>query len=220
MTSLQNICEEMEKMCGVAFTSSEQHVEMREARIKRDSIADIHTKQAQEDSDTLIVTTAIELAQQPNLVVIVGEDVDLLVIMIGRCRGVYSNVYFLKPGKGTVSPIIFSPDCKLDESIVNNILFLHAMGGCDTTSASFKVEKMRFLQTLNKNPALSKTNEIFKDPMADADAVTDAGNQRQLLEWLEEVSDCKQDVADSDSEEEFVGKTAEQSELDSESEIE
>ena len=27
----------MEKMCGVAFTSSEQHVEMREARIKRDS---------------------------------------------------------------------------------------------------------------------------------------------------------------------------------------
>ncbi|CAH2005907.1 unnamed protein product [Acanthoscelides obtectus] len=37
MTSLQNICEEMEKMCGVAFTSSEQHVEMRESRIKRDT---------------------------------------------------------------------------------------------------------------------------------------------------------------------------------------
>lgn len=139
--------------------------------------ADIHTKQAQEDADTLIVTTAMDLAQQHNSVVIVGEDVDLLVIMIGRCRGVHSNVYFLKPGKGTVSPLIFSPDCKLDQSIANNILFLHAMGGCDTTSASFKVGKMRFLQTLKKNPALTKTIEIFKDPMADADAVTDAGHR-------------------------------------------
>lgn len=37
ITSLQNICEEMEKMCGVAFTNSEQHVDMRESRIKRDT---------------------------------------------------------------------------------------------------------------------------------------------------------------------------------------
>ncbi|KAF2885965.1 hypothetical protein ILUMI_20208 [Ignelater luminosus] len=37
MTSVHNIGEEIKKMCGVAFTRSEQHVEMREARIKRDS---------------------------------------------------------------------------------------------------------------------------------------------------------------------------------------
>lgn len=57
----------------------------------------------------------MDLTQQANSVVIVGEDVDLLVIMTGRCRGVHSNVYFLKPGRGTVSPLIFSPDCKLDQ---------------------------------------------------------------------------------------------------------
>ncbi|KAF2881095.1 hypothetical protein ILUMI_25077 [Ignelater luminosus] len=44
--------------------------------------------------------------------------------------------------------------------------------------------------------------------------------ERQLLQWLEEVSDCEQDVTGSDSEKEFVGETAEQSEHDSESEIE
>lgn len=118
---------------------------------------------------------AMDLAQQHNSVVIVGEDVDLLVIMIGRCRGVHANVYFLKPGKGTVSPLIFSPDCQPDQSISDNILFLHAMGGCDTTSASFKVGKMRFLRTLKKNSALTKTIEIFKDPTAHADDLTNAG---------------------------------------------
>lgn len=49
------------------------------------------------------------------------------------------------------------------------------MGGCYTTSASFKVGKIRFLQTLKKNPVLTKTIEIFKDPTAHADAVTKAG---------------------------------------------
>ncbi|CAH2005908.1 unnamed protein product [Acanthoscelides obtectus] len=34
---------------------------------------------------------------------------------------------------------------------------------------------MRFLQTLKKNPALTKTIQIFKDPTAHADAVTNAG---------------------------------------------
>ncbi|XP_057656427.1 uncharacterized protein LOC130893976 [Diorhabda carinulata] len=137
--------------------------------------AGIHTKQAQEDADTVIVTTAMDLAQQHNCVVIVGEDVNLLVIMISRCRDVNSNIYFLKPGKGAVSQLIFSPDCHPDQSISDNILFLHAMGGCDTTSASFKVGKMRFLQTLKKNPALTKTIQIFKDPTAHADAVINAG---------------------------------------------
>ena len=138
--------------------------------------ADIHTKQAQEDADTLIITTAMDLAQHHSSAVIVGEDIDLLVNMIGRCRHIHSNVYFLKPGKGIVSPLIFSPDCKLDQSIANNILFLHAMGGCDTTSASFKVGKIRFLQALKKNPTLTKTIEILKDPLAVATTVTEAGN--------------------------------------------
>lgn len=35
ISSLQNILLEMEKMSGVAFNSSEQHVKMRDARIKR-----------------------------------------------------------------------------------------------------------------------------------------------------------------------------------------
>lgn len=37
MVFLHNVCDEVEKFCDVAFSSSEQHVEMRSSRINRDS---------------------------------------------------------------------------------------------------------------------------------------------------------------------------------------
>lgn len=45
--------------------------------------------------------------------------------------------------------------------MASNILLLHAMGECYTTSASLKVGKIRFLQTLKKNQELSNTIEMF-----------------------------------------------------------
>lgn len=49
----------------------------------------IHTKQAQDNTDTHIVITVMDLTQQNSFEVIMREDVDLLVIMIGRCRCVH-----------------------------------------------------------------------------------------------------------------------------------
>ena len=139
--------------------------------------AGIRTMQAREDADVLIVNTAMNLAEDHSLVVIVGEDIDLLVIMVGRCRGIYDNVYFLKPGKGKTSSSMFSPNCQLEEIIADNILFLHAIGGCDTTSALFKVVKMKCLQALKKNPELNKIIEIYKDPLADIEEISRAGHR-------------------------------------------
>lgn len=45
-------------------------------------------------------------------------------------------------------------------------------------------------------------------------------NERQILQWLEEISDEEEDVAGSDSEDETVDDTAIDSAHDSESEIE
>ena len=56
------------------------------------------TKQAEEDANRLIVTTAIDLSQAKP-VSIVREDVDLIVL-ITQLSATNSNAYFLKPGKG------------------------------------------------------------------------------------------------------------------------
>lgn len=137
--------------------------------------ADIICKLTQEDADRLIVVISISLASQHGRVTVVGEDIGLLVIMVGLCTP--SNVYFLKPGKGNVHSTLYHPPSIIDKSIADNILFLHAMSGCDTTSAMYNQGKVKFIRTLNKNPDLGRTIKVFADPAADVEAIVTAGEQ-------------------------------------------
>ncbi|GBM48840.1 hypothetical protein AVEN_21622-1 [Araneus ventricosus] len=131
-------------------------------------------KKADEDADCLIVNSVLALAPTHMSVVVIGEDIDLLVILIGICT--FGNVYFLKLGKRRIAEKIFSPHTSLEKTIADNILFVHAMSGCDTTSALFNYDKMKFVQTLENNSHL-KVIEIFKNPDITPEAVVDAGNR-------------------------------------------
>ncbi|GBN28570.1 hypothetical protein AVEN_59824-1 [Araneus ventricosus] len=82
-------------------------------------------KQAEEDVDYLMIKNALEIEKESLFVAVVGEDVDLLVIMT----------------TSTNSENSFSPHIR------NNILFLHAFGGCDTTSALFRQGKKKFINS-------------------------------------------------------------------------
>lgn len=99
-------------------------------------------KQAKEDADVLIISTALDMAHNHDNVIIIGEDVDLLVILIGLYNS--PTVYFLKPGKGNITQKIYSPMSAVDRTVAKNILFLHAMSGCDTTSALYNQGKVEF----------------------------------------------------------------------------
>ena len=57
--------------------------------------ANILVKQADNDTDVLIIKTAIE---QSNTAIVVGEDVDLLVLLTARTP-TDGIIYFSKPGK-------------------------------------------------------------------------------------------------------------------------
>lgn len=141
--------------------------------------AKILCKQAQEDADRLIVVTAKNLASHHSSVTVVGEDVDLLVIMIGLCTP--SNVTFLKPGKGKVQSKLYNPKSTIDKTVADHILFLHAMSGCDTTSAVYGQGKVKFLKTLKNNPEIGPTIKVFTDPDADLEDVVIAGENFLLV---------------------------------------
>ncbi|GBM84067.1 hypothetical protein AVEN_157682-1 [Araneus ventricosus] len=98
-------------------------------------------KKADEDADCLIVNSALALAPTHLSVVVLGEDIDLFVILIGICT--FDNVYFVKPGKGRIAEKMFAPHTASEKTIADNILFIHAMSGCDTTSALFNYGKMK-----------------------------------------------------------------------------
>lgn len=138
--------------------------------------AKIDSQQAVEDADILIITTALMLAPSNEYVTVVGEDIDLLVILIGLCSPDIKNVFFLKPGKGKVSQTLYNPHLAADKTLSDHILFLHAMSGCDTTSALFNQGKLKFLKVLQKNNDLQPVIDAFKDPHAHQDEIAEAGN--------------------------------------------
>lgn len=143
--------------------------------MKKFTEAKMVCKQAKEDADTLIIGTAITLAQTHESVVVVGQDVDLPVIMAGLCTS--PNVHFLKPGKGKVPQVMYHPQSALDKTVAQHILFLHAMSGCDTTSALFNQGKIKCVNTLQKNPGLIDIIQGFKNPEASQEEIVYAGEQ-------------------------------------------
>lgn len=126
-------------------------------------------KQAVEDADSLIVQTAIELAPSFSSVFVIGEDVDLLVLLTAKARKI-PNVYLRKPGRGNKEDVFYSPQSlQYSDAVAKSILFVHAFSGCDTTSALFNQGKIRFLKTLVKNPTLTDAIQVFDDPTVDND---------------------------------------------------
>ncbi|GBM28345.1 hypothetical protein AVEN_229529-1 [Araneus ventricosus] len=55
-------------------------------------------KQAEEYVDYLIIKSALEIEKMSQCVVVVGEDIDLLVIIAASTNS--ENIFFLKPGRG------------------------------------------------------------------------------------------------------------------------
>ncbi|KAI4474185.1 hypothetical protein M0804_014978 [Polistes exclamans] len=60
--------------------------------------ANIAVKQAKNDADVFIIETAIEKFDATNTTIVVGEDVDLLVLLTARTP-MDEIIYFLKPGR-------------------------------------------------------------------------------------------------------------------------
>lgn len=112
--------------------------------------ANIAVKQAQNDADVLIIETAIEKFNVTNTTIVVGEDVDLLILLTARTP-IVKIIYFLKSGKAQQRTETYSsksltafPKCQ------NYILFLHAITGCDTTSAMYRRGKTSVFKLFEK----------------------------------------------------------------------
>ncbi|KAJ8887394.1 hypothetical protein PR048_013609 [Dryococelus australis] len=128
------------------------------------------TFQAPGDADVLIVKTVICMSLE-KMAVIIGEDLDLLVLLVNMAP-TSKCIAFMKPKKDRTETKIYSLEsmskffkCK------KHILYLHAMTGCDTTSALFSKGKIEAVQLLNKRPNLWTDASMFKEPNTPKDVV-------------------------------------------------
>ncbi|KAF2905349.1 hypothetical protein ILUMI_00832 [Ignelater luminosus] len=115
--------------------------------------------QAVENADSTIISNAFQLGQQSGTaVILVGEDVDLLILLTAAAP-VSSKTYLLKPGKGKQADMLYSPL------------------GFNYWDKMFGQGRLKFVKTLEKNIHLQQAVTIFSKPDATVDEVGRAGQQ-------------------------------------------
>ena len=112
-------------------------------------------KQAAADADTLIASTALENAANGRPVSVYANDTDILLMLVFHWKeemadiSVHSSV---TTGGKKQSKVFNVKDASgmLDIDTKNLLLFMHAFGGCDTTSAIFDKGKSTVKNLLEK----------------------------------------------------------------------
>lgn len=136
--------------------------------------------QADEDADILIVNTAIDLSKKINTPVsVVGNDVDLLVLLVGLTP-TSENVYFYKvTASKRFGNMLY---CTSENNQLKNvILFAHAFAGCDTTSAIFSKGKKSIIKLLQKNESLREISQLFYDSNSNVESLEKAARKFILM---------------------------------------
>lgn len=134
---------------------------------------------AKGDADRLLVTTALGYSEQGNRVVLVGNDADLLVMLLVTVEEEHSGLCMCFPGSGKSPERIYNI-LQIQASIApqqQHLLFLHAITGCDTTSAVFKHGKRSAHKLLKNDALLACKVKIFNDALATHAAVASAGEE-------------------------------------------
>lgn len=159
-------------------------------------------KQAKEDADALIVNTAIEIAEKYKIVnaatgeveysknvIIVGQDIDLLVLL-HQLNSNDAPVYFLKCGTGNVEDSMYSSNCFKYEKFRFVIAFIHCFTGCDTISSFAGKGKKTTVESLIKTENLDDLVKPFYDQSADPQVIA-----RNGCKLIESIYNCSKKIS-------------------------
>jgi len=121
--------------------------------------------EARGDADVLIVQTALKSSAEQETV-LAADDTDLLVLLIYHAKNVSHTVYFRPETKrsnqnGNICWNIPAIRALLGSIVTNNILFVHAILGCDITSRIYGLGKKLSISKINNNNSTNNTNMKF-----------------------------------------------------------
>ncbi len=137
------------------------------------------------DADVDIVKAAVE-ASLVHPTTLIGEDTDLLVLLLYYAQGDSKDLYF-RSDKTKADGSFKVYDIKhlqeiLGHDVCLQLMFIHAMTGCDTTSRIFTVGKKAAFQKLVKgDPVLQVCAGAFTVPNQTTDVIDDLGCQAMVI---------------------------------------
>ncbi|CAH1993818.1 unnamed protein product [Acanthoscelides obtectus] len=121
---------------------------------------------AKEDADVEIVRTAMKTHNElfrhgKSRVIVVGSDVDLLILLIGLTP-TSESMYYYKMGQGGKANQLY--DTRDHKHLQPFLLFALAFAGCDTTSCFFGKGKMKLVKLLLQNDSIRALALKFYEP--------------------------------------------------------
>ena len=143
-------------------------------------------KQAVADADTLIALTALENASLGRSVTVFANDTDIILMLVFHWKqdmaeiSVHSSVGSQGKKKLKVFNVKEASEM-LDMDIKHLLLFVHAFGGCDTTSAIFDKGKSAVKKLLDKSVEAKTVAKEFMNPNGMQKAIGKAGIQLFVL---------------------------------------
>ena len=107
-----------------------------------------HVIQSEGDADVEIVKAAVSMSSNKSTSLI-GEDADLLVLLLHHASTSDGNKLYFYSDKGSPATVYDIKAMKklLGNDVCSSLLFLHAFTGCDTTSAVFGIGKKNSVYT-------------------------------------------------------------------------
>lgn len=141
--------------------NKQKFVNMLSAQLQKTGCRTIH---AEGDADVLIAKTAVSSAIQ-RATTVIGEDTDLLVLLCFHAD-LHSFPVLLQSDKKQTSKKVHIWDIQwiqrsLGPEICSLLPFVHAVGGCDTTSRMFGIGKGVALRKVKSDPHFRKQAEVF-----------------------------------------------------------
>jgi 5'-3' exonuclease len=125
-------------------------------------------KQAFGDADTVIAATALELAEVKGPVTVVADDTDVLVLLVHHFKPQFSDIFMLsqvskrRSGRTLVMPIRIIRST-VGDAVACQLPVIHAISGCDSTSAMFGMGKATvFRKFVNSAELLSLAEQFSK----------------------------------------------------------
>ena len=142
--------------------------------------AGLQTHQSSGDADTDIVAVALHCASSGSVTVF-ADDTDILCLLLYHTSEPLSDIFFWSEGEKvkTIDKCINikSLHGKIGYNMCQQILVLHALGGCDTTSAIFGHGKGTLFMRLGRNDRLRNHVETLQNAAATHTEVRQAGLQ-------------------------------------------
>ena len=139
----------------------------------------IRTEKAVSDADRLIAKVALEKAKTGHTLV-VGEDTDILILLLFHLQPRYWPVYFGNAKSGTNTAKLWDIQMVQDELgnyLCQHLLFVHAISGCDTTSALYGLGKAVFIKKAKKSASFREHAQKFLSTDGDKNVLEKAGEK-------------------------------------------